>query len=163
MADVHFNDTPEPASRNREYISPQTGDAVYCVDATLDGETMIERGRRLGGVVLCGPNGEEALVVDGQIRAVAANGLPVVGYSASTMVNTYGYLCSVPRECNFACVYVKTNNVIVSLNGGICDHLFGIAGMAIPYAGLKIPAGSAIYVRNAAAGSNYADVYVALW
>ncbi len=97
------------------------------------------------------------------VNVVPASGLPVQGTDAAGE-DTYASVVTAPaRTCHYLHVSVATHAATISLDGGTTDHFTIPAGSAWLLEGLSIPASADIQARNAAAGSNYADLAVSVW
>ena len=79
--------------------------------------------------------------------------------------NTYAnVIAATKRQCTNLMVACATQDAIVSLDGGTTDHIYVVAGaQPLTLNGIVIPKGAAIQGKNAASGSNYANLNVTIW
>lgn len=55
------------------------------------------------------------------------------------------------------------NDAIISLDGGVTDHLYIYAGTIVTYDNILIANGVAIQAKNAVGGSNYSNLRITIW
>ena len=90
-------------------------------------------------------------------------GNPVEG-TLATGTDAYVKVLDVPdRTCGNLLVQVDTNDVVISLDGGITDHLTVKADSSMVLTGLAIGAGVEVQAKNATASENFTDLIVAVW
>ena len=90
--------------------------------------------------------------------------LPTYGTDAAG-ANTYVEVIAArtdPEVYNMLRVWCATQDAILSLDGGTTDHIYVVAGIAPET--ISLPNRSAsIQAKNAAAGLNYATLFVQVW
>jgi hypothetical protein len=107
--------------------------------------------------------GNRALVSPTGAQKVAEwGGTPVTGTDA-TGQNAYALIVIPGPDRTHLAASSVTNGAIISLDGGVTDHLPVCPGASVVFSGLYIPPQAGIYAKNAVAGSNYASLYVAVW
>ena len=157
-----------PTNQYHVRLDTDTGQYVACTGSVTGDYTVI--GPLLKGAVLQGGHGNQANVSDGGSLAVHlhSDGMPQIFYDAAANADdTYYDLGTVLRECTSMSVACATKDAIVSLNGGVTDHLYvrntGGADAPLILTGLHIPAGAVISAKNEAANNDYASLYISVW
>lgn len=99
----------------------------------------------------------------GALLVKQGDGLPVYGAKA-TGADGHATIVTAPaRECHFLHVSVENFGMIVSLDGGTTDHYAIPANVERGFAGLKIPSGAVIQVKNLVGGSNFTNGRASVW
>ena len=106
---------------------------------------------------------------DGNLAGVKANsdalasGLPTLGMDATGQDAHAKVLDCPARVTHHLMAFAETNGAVLSLDGGTTDHVYVPAGGGVALDGLAIPAEAEVHAKNAAAGSNYANLRVLVW
>jgi hypothetical protein len=101
--------------------------------------------------------------LSGHTEALAGLGLPVMGVDAAGQ-DAYAAIVAAPnRVCRHLHVSVDANGAIISLDGGVTDHLSVPANTAWQFSGLAIPALASLRAKNLDPGSHYTNLRISVW
>ena len=115
------------------------------------------------GAVLMDEENRRVLVTDsGELRVAEYSGLPFMGTDAAG-ADTYVTILTTGGRCRNLMVRCGTQNAILSLDGGVTEHIYVVAGNVQTFYGLDIPAGVNIQAKNATVASNYISLYLMVW
>ena len=99
---------------------------------------------------------------DGALKAGDWADQPPLMGTDGTGADSYASVMVAPRKCRYMAVAVSTNPVIISLNGGVTDHIAVAAGNTV-FSGLDIPAAVTISAKNQNSGNNYTLLGISIW
>ena len=142
-------------------IDDQTGEVYVCAEEGNGTITWLFPLKQ--SVQVMDYRGNRGLVSPtGSVKVAEWGGTPVIGYDLAG-ADTYVLMCIPgPNRTHIAASCV-TNGAILSLDGGLADHLPVGPGASVVFSGLEIPPQAGIYARNAVGAANYASLYVAVW
>ena len=174
--DLKFLDSSRAIPFSRSYAlvlySSGSDDEKYIVWETVDvgddasGPSAIKTGADIGGYFfdvdgnIINPWTEDTL---SQLLVLFAGTDPLFDSKALGTDAYTEILATLTDVTHKIHVAVSSNDIVISLDGGVTDHFIVKANTNRLFTGLSIPAGSSIMAKNLVAGSNYTDIYISVW